>query len=238
MLVSAIAALREAIELFEASGDSARRDSAAQYLALALYEQGDADEAVQIWEDLVAGGWDRPTTMNFLVRHYRSLGEEDAVERIYADLKRAKERGDGFFAPFDPAAGGDEPEAQGPPDAPTLLVADNDPAVRKVLGRILENEGYRVLTAEDGRQALAALFQASPDLVFLDIYMPLLSGLDVMYRLRAENLAIPVVVISGRPHATMVQDAQALGARFVHKPLNFEEILRATEELLGRHSAE
>jgi CheY-like chemotaxis protein len=113
------------------------------------------------------------------------------------------------------------------------LVADNDPAVRNVLGRILQKHGYNVLYAEDGESALAALFGGAPDLIFLDIYMPRLSGLDVLYRMRAEGIGTPVIVISGRLHATMVQDAKVLGVQLASKPLNFEEILQAVADLLA-----
>ena len=114
------------------------------------------------------------------------------------------------------------------------VVFERDPAVRSVLGRILVYQGYRVLYAENGEEALEAVFRGGPDLVFLDIYMPRLSGLDVLYRMRAEDIGIPVIVISGRPHATMVQDAKVLGARFASKPLNFDQIVETVAELLGQ----
>ena len=70
-------------------------------------------------------------------------------------------------------------------------------------------------------------------MVFLDIYMPRLSGLDVLYRMRAEGDRTPVIVISGRPHATMVQDAKVLGARFANKPMNVVEIVEMVVDLLA-----
>jgi len=232
LLMSAVEALREAIEIYEGLRDTSRAESAEQYMALAMYEQGEVEEAVQIWEDLIARGWDRPTTLNFLVRHYEELGDAQAVERIFQQLERSKRDGSGFFSDFEgverPASASLERR-----DSATLLVADNDPAVRNVLGKILEYSGYNVITAEDGEAALAAIFQGAPDLVFLDIYMPRLSGLDVLYRMRAEGINTPVIVISGRPHATMVQDSKVLGARFAAKPLNFEKITEMVTDLLS-----
>jgi CheY-like chemotaxis protein len=232
LFMSAISSLSEAIELYEGLGDSIHRASAEQYMALAMYERGEVDDAVEIWERLIASGWDRPTTLNFLVRHYEQQGDAEAVRRMYRYLERAKRDGSGFFSAFDGTELLGEAGAATDVERPLLLVADNDPAVRSVLGRILERERYRVLYAEDGEAALSAVFNALPDLVFLDIYMPRLSGLDVLYRLRAEGVQVPVIVISGRPHATMVQDSKVLGARFAAKPLNFEQLLAMVDELL------
>ncbi len=105
--------------------------------------------------------------------------------------------------------------------------------MRNVLRKILEYSGYNVIVAEDGEGALAAIFQSAPDLVFLDIYMSPLSGLDVLYRMRAEGLDTPVIVISGRPDATMVQDSKVLGACSASKPLNFEEISEMVVDMLS-----
>ena len=66
MYVSAVDALREVIDIYTKIGDETRADSARQYMALAMYEQGEVDEAVGIWEALIERGWDRPTTLNFL----------------------------------------------------------------------------------------------------------------------------------------------------------------------------
>lgn len=235
--LSAIEALSEAIELYQGLGDLVRSRSAEQYMALAMYEHGDVQPAVDIWERLLAEGWDRPTTLNFLVRHYEAQQDPQAVVRIYSHLERAREEQSGFFTAFDrdgTVAGESAAPAPSSRQRATLLVADNDPAVRNVLGRILEYQGYRVLYAENGEEALEALFHGAPDLVFLDIYMPRLSGLDVLYRMRAENIEVPVIVISGRPHATMVQDAKVLGARFASKPLNFDQITGMVAELLAQ----
>lgn len=232
LLVSAIRSLQEAIELYTGLHDGLLADSAKQYKALAMYEQGEVDKAVAIWEGLIARGWDRPTTLNFLVRHYESRGDREAAQRIYGYLRRAKDAGSGIFADFGPprlevAA---EPARTG---RAKLMVADNDPDVRHVLGRILENQGYPVVYAEDGERALEVLFETSPDLAFIDVYMPRLSGLDVLYRMRAEGIRTPVIVMSGRPHAPMVQDAKTLGARFASKPFNFEEISTMVAEVLA-----
>ena len=84
IMISAIEAFKEAIDTYKSIGDQTHCDSAEQYMALALYEQGDVEEAVEIWEALVERGWDRPTTLNFLVRHYEQLGDAKADTLVSA----------------------------------------------------------------------------------------------------------------------------------------------------------
>ena len=232
LLLSATEELREAVETYRSIADGARVSSAQQYLALALYENGETEAAVSIWEELVGQGWTRPTTLNFLVRHYESMGDSSEVERLYARLADAKEKNAEFFDDYRPL----ERAAEHPhtlQGTHTILIADNDEAVRQVLGRMMKFEGFSVLFAEDGDEALSIIFENAPDLILLDVYMPKQSGLDVLYRMRAEGMDTPVVVISGGAYATMVRDAKLLGARFVSKPLNFEELDATIRELLG-----
>ena len=77
LYLSAIEELREAVETYRNIKEGARVSSAQQYLALALYERGDIEEAVSMWEELVGQGWTRPTTLNFLVRHYEGIDDAD-----------------------------------------------------------------------------------------------------------------------------------------------------------------
>ena len=91
--LSAAEELREVVETYRNIGDQNRLGSARQYLAMALYEKGDIDEAVAIWEELVGQGWTWPTTLNFLVRHYERVGNTAEVERLYRRLAE-RERSD------------------------------------------------------------------------------------------------------------------------------------------------
>ena len=76
-----------------------------------------------------------------------------------------------------------------PIQQPTVLVVDDEPAVRRVLAMRLEVAGYRVVIAEDGEEALAVFAREQPDLVVLDVMMPKLDGFAVCRRLRAEKVA-------------------------------------------------
>ena len=82
-----------------------------------------------------------------------------------------------------------------PTPQPTLLVVDDEPAVRRVLSMRLQLAGYRVVCAEDGEEALEKFAAEQPDLVVLDVMMPKLDGFAVCRRLRAES-AVPIVFLS------------------------------------------
>jgi CheY-like chemotaxis protein len=79
----------------------------------------------------------------------------------------------------------------------TILVADDEPTIVGLLADVLVLEGYRVLTAHDGREALAALERERPDLLVTDHRMPHLTGVDVIARLHADSArAIPAILMS------------------------------------------
>jgi two-component system nitrogen regulation response regulator NtrX len=81
-----------------------------------------------------------------------------------------------------------------------ILVIDDEAEIRKSLRMILEYDGYEVLEASAGAEGLTLAEREAPDLVFLDVKMPGMDGLEVLQRLQASRESLPVVVISG--HAT------------------------------------
>jgi two-component system, NtrC family, nitrogen regulation response regulator NtrX len=116
----------------------------------------------------------------------------------------------------------------------TVLVVDDEIAIRETLAQILGYEGYRVRTAADGPRAVADL-QASPsDAVLLDIKMPGMDGFEVLARLRAEGLDIPVIVISGHGDIKTAVDAVKQGAYdFLEKPLDRNRLLVTLQNCLA-----
>lgn len=72
----------------------------------------------------------------------------------------------------------------------TILVVDDEPKLVKVVREYLEHEGYRVVSANDGREALARFREARPDLVVLDLMLPELDGLEVCRRLRRTRASL------------------------------------------------
>src|SRR2546430_17615380 len=85
--------------------------------------------------------------------------------------------------------------------AGTILVVDDEPKIVDIVRAYLQREGYHVLVAYDGREALAASRRERPDLLVLDLMLPELSGWDVCRRLRAES-AMPIIMLTARHDTT------------------------------------
>lgn len=78
-----------------------------------------------------------------------------------------------------------------------LMVVDDEPAIREVMADVLASEGYDVLTAEDGLDALTRLVDPLPDVIISDLRMPRMSGLELLAAVREQFPHVPVIVISG-----------------------------------------
>jgi two-component system response regulator (stage 0 sporulation protein F) len=111
----------------------------------------------------------------------------------------------------------------------TILVIDDEEAIRTLLRTALEEAGYEVMEASNGRIGLELYRQRSTDLVITDILMPELNGLDMMLELTRGFLNVKVIAISGIHGQEHVLDvAKLLGARQTfHKPLNLQQLLSA-----------
>src|SRR5499427_2342020 len=107
-----------------------------------------------------------------------------------------------------------------------ILVVDDEAEIRRSVRMILEYEGYDVQEASSGPEALALIEREAPDLVFLDIKMPGVDGLEVLQKIRQLNEALPVVIISGHGTVSTAVEATKLGAfDFIEKPLASERVL-------------
>jgi two-component system nitrogen regulation response regulator NtrX len=107
-----------------------------------------------------------------------------------------------------------------------ILVVDDEAEIRRSVRMILEYEGYDVQEASSGPEALALVEREPPDLVFLDIKMGGLDGLETLQKLRQVNEALPVVIISGHGTVSTAVEATKLGAfDFIEKPLASERVL-------------
>jgi two-component system, NtrC family, nitrogen regulation response regulator NtrX len=116
-----------------------------------------------------------------------------------------------------------------------ILVIDDEAAIRDSLRMILEYEGYEFLGAASGQDGLAMVERENPDLVFLDIKMPGMDGLEVLQRIKAADETVPVVMISGHATVTTAVDATKLGALdFIEKPLASERVLVTIRNAIDR----
>ena len=107
-----------------------------------------------------------------------------------------------------------------------ILVIDDEAEIRRSVRMILEYEGYDVQEASSGPEGLALIEREAPDLVFMDIRMPGLDGLEALQRIRQINDALPVVIISGHGTVSTAVEATKLGAfDFIEKPLASERVL-------------
>jgi len=118
-----------------------------------------------------------------------------------------------------------------------LLVADDSETVLLMLQRRLEMEGYEVITATDGFQALERLEDANsgkPDVILLDAMMPNMSGTEVLEKLRDAGSKIPVLMISAHLDANEPDRMRSLGAAdCIPKPFEWEDLIERIEELAG-----
>jgi diguanylate cyclase (GGDEF)-like protein len=111
---------------------------------------------------------------------------------------------------------------------PIILVADDEPINRSLIQRRLERAGYRVMTAENGSEAVEKTLAAMPDLVILDVMMPVMDGLEACRRLKDDETTrdIPVIFLSARDETEVKVSGLSLGANdYISKPFKAEELL-------------
>ncbi|MFJ8623700.1 response regulator transcription factor [Kitasatospora sp. NPDC093550] len=117
----------------------------------------------------------------------------------------------------------------------TVLVVEDDPGVRTTLDQLLRFEGYRVLTAGDGQEALELLEHRRPDLAVVDVVMPRLDGLALCRMLRRRGDRLPVLVLTARHQlGDRVAGLDAGADDYLAKPFATEELLARIRALLRR----
>src|SRR5881398_224432 len=116
----------------------------------------------------------------------------------------------------------------------TILAADDDPQLLRLITRNLQLEGYDVLAASDGQQALELIENNSPDLVLLDVMMPRMDGFTVCYRVR-EFSSVPIIIITARGQDQDKVRGLDLGADdYLTKPFSVDELLARVRAVLRR----
>jgi len=117
-----------------------------------------------------------------------------------------------------------------------VLVVDDDEALLRIHARALEKGGYRVETAPDGSAAALALERTSFDVILSDVDMPGLNGIELLARVRAHDLDVPIVLITGNPSIDTAMQAIEHGAlRYLTKPVRLEEIVKVAGQAALLH---
>jgi len=116
----------------------------------------------------------------------------------------------------------------------TVLTADDDPQLLRLMTRNLEFEGYDVLSVSDGQQALEEIERNTPDLVLLDVMMPKMDGFTVCHRVR-EFSAVPIIIVTARGQDQDKVRGLDLGADdYLTKPFSVDELLARVRAVLRR----
>jgi two-component system response regulator MprA len=116
-----------------------------------------------------------------------------------------------------------------------ILVVEDDPALRASLGRALRQDGYAVALADDGQAGLDAVAQTVPDAIVLDIGLPVMDGLTVCRRLRADGSRIPILILTARDAvADRVTGLEAGADDYLVKPFALAELYARLHALLRR----
>ena len=147
------------------------------------------------------------------------LGEGTAVKLLFR-------KADGIAPAASPTKASEETENDSDRPSALVLVIDDDPDVRGFIASTLEDQGYRVRQASDGREGLAQLEHEKPDLVILDFIMPGMSGAEVAKLIRARHADQAVLFVSGYSETEAVKNT-APDAPLLTKPFRADALHKA-----------
>ncbi len=117
-----------------------------------------------------------------------------------------------------------------------VLVVDDEDMTRKLLRLMLERDGFTILEAEDGQQALEVIAESKPDIVILDVMMPNMDGFTTCQELRSqpETAELPIILLSARSQTEAVRAGLESGAdRYMTKPISKPELVQTITDLLA-----
>ncbi|RLC32458.1 sigma-54-dependent Fis family transcriptional regulator, partial [Candidatus Woesebacteria bacterium] len=117
---------------------------------------------------------------------------------------------------------------------PSILIVDDEPSILQSLSGLLSDEGFEVLTAANGYEALKIVDTEYPDLVLLDIWMPGIDGIETLKEIKKDNPFIQVIIISGHGTIETAVKATKLGAfDLIEKPLSIDKVIMAINNALN-----
>ena len=116
-----------------------------------------------------------------------------------------------------------------------ILVVDDDPDIRDLLEMLLVDEGYGVLTAADGHEALRLAERRRPGLILVDVVMPRLGGIDFARRYHEQGGTVPIVLLTAVTGGAALAAVEACAAAaYIPKPFKVDDVLETVAQLLGR----
>ncbi len=117
----------------------------------------------------------------------------------------------------------------------TILIVEDEPALRELEKVILEGHGYEVVEAKDGLEGLAKAEFQRPDLILLDLMMPDVSGRRMFDEMRSHiaTSGIPIIVVTGRPDAHQTFDAEIGSANVILKPFQSDQLIDRIRDHIG-----
>jgi DNA-binding response OmpR family regulator len=114
-----------------------------------------------------------------------------------------------------------------------ILVAEDEPIMLKTIALRLRKDGHEVITTDNGREAMEQIDLQKPDLIITDIMMPYSSGLEIVGKVKSNNLKIPVIVLSAMGQENVVLEAFNLGADdYITKPFSPNELSMRVKRLM------
>ena len=120
----------------------------------------------------------------------------------------------------------------------TILVVDDEPAIVELLSDYLADQGFDIVRAHGGREALAQLQAHTPDVILLDVRMPGMDGIEVLKRVRALNTRAGVLMVSGNDDLAVAKETLALGAfDYILKPVDFVNLSGVIDRMLAVQAA-
>lgn len=125
-------------------------------------------------------------------------------------------------------------------EKPLILIADDEEDIKIILSMYLENTGFAVETAFDGLDAVERAKESKPDLILMDIMMPIIDGIEVTMKLKGaeETKDIPVVMLTAAAQSAMVDRAMAAGAAdYIAKPFEPDHVKEVIDRILAAPKA-
>lgn len=117
---------------------------------------------------------------------------------------------------------------------PSILIVDDEPSIVQSLSGLLTDEGFEIITASNGYEALKIIDSESPDLVLLDIWMPGIDGVETLKEIKKTSATLPVIIITGHGNVETAVKATKLGAfDLIEKPLNIDKVIVSINNALN-----